>query len=693
MKAKLCKQFQYGEHIVKLETGELANQASGSVLVNMGGTIVLATIVVSDNCKEGQSFFPLTVDYIEKGYAVGKFPGGYIKRENRASNHEVLIARIIDRSLRPLFPKDFYHDTHLIVQVLALNSAVTSDVVALLAASTTVMLAGLPIKSPLAGIRVGYIEDNFVINPKLSDMDNSQLDLFVSSTSDSVVMVESKADEIAENIMLDAIYFAQDNLKEVINNLVSFIAEVDPKPFEYIKTDSSSMYDKLKGLVYEKLCAAYSIVEKPARTAALTEIRSDLLKQFEDEEEHLIGVALHQLEATIVRSSILDGNTRIDGRKTTDIRPIDIKVDYLEGVHGSALFTRGETQALCTVTLGTKNDEQSVDIISGGYSEKFMLHYNFLPFSTGEVGRLGPPKRREIGHGNLAKRALSSVIPDCNKFPYTIRVVSEILESNGSSSMATVCGGCLSLLSAGVPVKKHVAGVAMGLILEGNKFAVLTDILGDEDHLGDMDFKVAGTRDGITALQMDIKTIGITRPIMHVALQQAIEGRMYILNLMEEAISEPNNFVDGVPLIEVIKINPNKIKDLIGRGGSVIKDIINKTNCSVDISEDGVVNIVGVKREFIDHALSIISDIMFEVEINSVYDGSVIKILERNAGIIVSLPGSKDGFVHVSQISNERISDVREVIKEGQMVKVKVVSIDERGRIRLSMKSVQQVDE
>lgn len=690
---KKTKTFNYGKHKVTLETGELACQATSSVLVRMNDTVVLVTVVAEEKAKEGQDFFPLTVDYFEKNYAVGKIPGGYLKRETKPADHEILVARLIDRPIRPLFPEEFYNEIHLVAQVLSLDPEVSSDVPSLIGASAALCLSGVPFKGPIAGARVGYINEEFVLNPSNEELETSLLDLMVAGTKNAVLMVESEASELPEDIMLNAIMFGHEALQTAINAIQEFVAEVNPVVWDYAPlAHDEELKHKVEAIATQDLTEAYAIRTKQMRKTKIDEVKTKLLAELikSDEDgvlEGKINTYFDNLAAKIVRSKILRGEPRIDGRDTKTVRPISIQLGLLPRTHGSAVFTRGETQALAVTTLGTKMDEQAIDAIAGLYYDRFMLHYNFPPFSTGEAGRMGPPKRREVGHGNLAKRALKAVLPDSKAFPYSIRIVSEILESNGSSSMATVCGGCLSLMDAGVPIKDHVAGIAMGLIMEGNKFAILTDILGDEDHLGDMDFKVAGTEKGITALQMDIKIAGITRPIMHVALQQAREARLHILNLMKEAILYPKVLSERVPRLHSLQINPDKIKDVIGKGGSTIKSIIAETGATIDINEEGLVTIASVSAEGLEKAKLRIENIVAEAKLGEIYDGIVTKILERNMGIMVSILGGREGFVHISQIANERIDDVRKYVREGSAVKVKVVEFDDRGRMRLSIRA------
>lgn len=689
---KITKKFTYGKHEVTLETGVLARQASASVLVTVDETVVLVTVVANKEAKEGQDFFPLTVDYFEKTYAIGKIPGGFLKRDGRQANHEILVCRLIDRPIRPLFPEGFYNEIQIVAQVLSLNPEVSSDIPAIIGASAALCLAGVPFKGPVGAARVGYINNEFVLNPSVAELAESSLDLVVAGTKHAVLMVESEAKELPEDIMLAAVMYGHQESQVVIEAINEFVREVNPVVWEWTPpVKDEALINQIKELAYSDLVEAYNIRQKQARYNRVNEIKDGVLAKVVTEESGInantVKNYLFELESNIVRTKILNGEPRIDGRDTRTVRPIDIQLGLLPRTHGSALFTRGETQALGVITLGTKMDEQLVDAIAGSYSERFMLHYNFPPFSTGECGRLGAPKRREIGHGNLAKRALGAVLPDPEVFPYSLRVVSEVLESNGSSSMATVCAGCLSMMEAGVPIKDHVAGVAMGLILDGNKFAILTDILGDEDHLGDMDFKVAGTEKGVTALQMDIKIEGISKPIMQVALQQAREGRIHILDLMKKALPYPKMLSERVPRLYTLKINPEKIKDVIGKGGSVIKGIIAETGATIDITDEGVVTIASNSRESADKARSIIENIVTEAVLGEIYEGKVTRILDRNMGAMVAILGGREGFVHVSQIANERINNVSDYLREGQEVKVKVVEFDDRGRMRLSIKA------
>ena len=690
---KVVKTFQYGKHTVSLETGVMARQASASVLVTIDETVVLVTVVAKKEVKPGQDFLPLTVDYFERSYAVGKVPGGFLKRDGRPADHETLIARLIDRPIRPLFPEGFYNEMQVVATVLSLNPEVRSDIAALIGASAAMCLSGVPFKGPIGAARVGYIDGEFVLNPTRTEQETSLLDLVVAGTKQAVLMVESEAKELPEDVMLAGVMFGHENMQTVINAINELVAEVNPIVWDYVEPAKDEvLIAQIKELAYADLVSAYDIRQKQARSSKLSEVKANVLAKLINADNtglvNTVNNHLFDIESKIVRDKILNGEPRIDGRDTRTVRPININVGLLPRTHGSTLFTRGETQALGVATLGsTKMDEQLIDAISGSYSDKFMLQYNFPPFSTGECGRLGAPKRREIGHGNLAKRALKAILPSQEAFPYSLRIVSEVLESNGSSSMATICAGCLALMDAGVPIKDHVAGVAMGLILDGNKFAILTDILGDEDHLGDMDFKVAGTENGVTALQMDIKIEGISKPIMQVALQQAREGRIHILGLMKEALPYPKLLSDLVPRMYTMKINPEKIKDVIGKGGSVIKAIIADTGASIDISDEGVVTIASSLRDNADRARSIIEGIVAEAILGEIYDGKVTRLLDRNMGAMVAIMGGREGFVHISQIANERVNNVSDYLKEGQDVKVRVVEFDDRGRMRLSVKA------
>lgn len=691
---KHTKTFQYGSHTVTLETGEIARQASAAVKVSMGDTVVLVTVVAAKDIKAGQDFFPLTVDYIEKTYAAGKIPGGFFKREGKPSEKEILTSRLIDRPIRPLFPEGFYHDVQIVAMVVSLDPEIDSDIPSMIGASAALVLSGVPFAGPIGAARVGYIDGEYVLNPTKTQLEKTQLDLVVAGTAKAVLMVESEAMELSEEVMLGSVVFGHEQMQTVINAINEFADEVNPVVWDWTPPEpNAELIAKIKEIAGADIQAAFKIRQKQARTQQLNDawakVESALITEDTDTlAANEIRNIFHNLEAEVVRTQILNGEPRIDGRDTRTVRPINIKTNVLPRTHGSALFTRGETQALAVTTLGTQKDEQIIDALSGEYTDRFMLHYNFPPYSTGEVGRVGSPKRREIGHGRLAKRALLAVLPPQEEFNYSIRVVSEITESNGSSSMASVCGGCLSLLSAGVPLKAHVAGIAMGLILEGNKFAVLTDILGDEDHLGDMDFKVAGTADGVTALQMDIKIQGITKEIMQIALNQAKEGRMHILGLMKQAIEKPQEMSDFAPRLFTMKIHPDKIRDVIGKGGETIRTLTKETNTEISIDDDGVVVIAATSNEAAEAAKSRIEAITAEVEVGKVYDGTVIKLLDNNVGAIVSVLPGKDGMVHISQIAHERVKNVADYLQVGQSVKVKALEIDDRGRVKLSIKAL-----
>jgi polyribonucleotide nucleotidyltransferase len=687
------KSFSYGRHEVTLETGEIARQAHGAVMVDMDGTSVLVTVVGAKDVKPGQDFFPLTVDYQERTYAAGKIPGGFFKREGRPSEKEILTSRLIDRPLRPLFPEGFYNEVQIVATVMSSNAEIDADIPAMLGASAALAISGIPFDGPIGAARVGYIDGNYVLNPTATELKTTQLDLVVAGTDTAVLMVESEAQQLSEEVMLGAVVFGHDQMLAAINAINELAEEVAPEMWDWSATEKDAeLVAKIAELAEADVRKAYQIKQKQARYAQVDEIRSRVVAAVSgegadsDRINHIKNL-FQDLEAKIVRGQILDGEPRIDGRDTRTVRPITIRTGVLPRTHGSALFTRGETQALVVSTLGTARDEQKIDALQGEYSDRFMLHYNFPPYSTGETGRVGTPKRREIGHGRLAKRALVAVLPDAADFGYSMRVVSEITESNGSSSMASVCGGCLSLMDAGVPLKDHVAGIAMGLIKEGNRFAVLTDILGDEDHLGDMDFKVAGTETGVTALQMDIKINGITKDIMQAALSQAKEGRMHILGIMKEAVGKPREELsDFAPRMITMKINPEKIRDVIGKGGAVIRALTEETGTSIDIGEDGTVTIACMSSEAGELAKKRIADITAEVEVGRTYDGTVLKLLDFGA-IVSVLPG-KDGLLHISQIAHERVNTVADHLKEGQAVKVKVLEADEKGRLRLSMKAL-----
>ncbi|MFZ6730758.1 polyribonucleotide nucleotidyltransferase [Undibacterium sp. Ji42W] len=693
---KITKTFQYGQHQVTLETGEIARQASGAVLVSIEDTVVLATVVARKDAKPGQDFFPLTVDYMEKTYAAGRIPGGFFKREGRPSEKETLTSRLIDRPIRPLFPEGYLNEVQVIIHVLSVNPEIDPDIAAMIGASAAISVAGIPFSGPVGAARVGYIDGQYVLNPTATQLKQSKLDLVVAGTEQAVLMVESEAQQLSEEIMLGAVVFGHEQMKAVINAIHELVRDGGKPEVQWAPAAKNEPLIAAVSAVAEPLLrAAYQTKEKQARTeqlkAATSTVAAALAEQATAKGEAApdsseVGNILFDLEAKIVRSQILDGEPRIDGRDTRTVRPISIRTGVLPRTHGTALFTRGETQALVIATLGTARDEQKIDALMGEYSDRFMLHYNMPPFATGETGRVGTPKRREIGHGRLAKRALQAALPDPEDFSYSVRLVSEITESNGSSSMASVCGGCLALMDAGVPMKAHVAGIAMGLIKDGNKFAVLTDILGDEDHLGDMDFKVAGTAEGITALQMDIKIQGITKEIMQVALAQAKEGRIHILGKMQEAVPVgKSELSDFAPRLITVKINPEKIRDVIGKGGAVIRALTEETGTQIDISDEGVVTIASVDAAAGQEAKRRIEELTAEVEVGKIYEGTVLKLLDFGA-IVQIMPG-KDGLLHISQIANERVNAVADYLKEGQQVRVKVLETDDRGRFKLSMKA------
>ncbi len=689
---KVSKTFQWGPHSVTMETGEIARQATGAVLVDIEGTVVLATVVAKTDAKGGQDFFPLTVDYTEKSYAAGRIPGSFFKREGRPSEAEILTCRLIDRPIRPLFPDGFYNEVQVIVHVVSLNPEVQADIAAMIGTSAALSISGIPFDGPIGAARVGYVNGEYVLNPGKTELASSRLDLVVAGTEAAVLMVESEADQLSEEVMLGAVVYGHDQGKIAIAAINDLVRDAGKPDWNWKPPAKNEAFiAKVAGLAEEPLRAAYQIRSKQARTQACREASANVMAALEAEGAAFdkVGVEtlLFEIEARIVRGQILSGEPRIDGRDTRTVRPIEIRNSVLPRAHGSSLFTRGETQALVVATLGTERDAQRIDALSGDYEDRFMLHYNMPPFATGEAGRFGSPKRREIGHGRLAKRALLAALPKKEDFPYTLRVVSEITESNGSSSMASVCGGCLALMDAGVPMKAHIAGIAMGLIKEGNRFAVLTDILGDEDHLGDMDFKVAGSAGGITALQMDIKIQGITKEIMQVALAQAKEARLHILGKMVEAMGVAKAEVSVfAPRLYTMKINPDKIRDVIGKGGSTIRALTEETGCTIDIGEDGTITIASVDADKAEFAKRRISEITAEAEIGKVYEGAITKILDFGA-LVNILPG-KDGLLHISQIAHQRVEAVTDFLKEGQIVKVKVLETDEKGRIKLSMKAL-----
>ena len=689
---KVTKTFKWGQHTVTMETGEIARQASGAVLVNMDDTVVLATVVGSKQAKAGQDFFPLTVDYIEKTYAAGKIPGSFFKREAKPSELETLTSRLIDRPIRPLFPEGFYNDVHVVIHTISLNPEVDADIVAMIATSAALAVSGIPFNGPIGAARVGYINGEYVLNPGQTQRKDSLMDLVVAGTETAVLMVESEAQQLPEEVMLGAVVYGHEQGKIAIDAIHDLVREGGKPAWDWTPpAKDEALIAKVTELGEELLRAAYQQRNKQVRTQACREayakVKDALTAQGVEFDAVKVEGMLFDIEARIVRSQILAGEPRIDGRDTRTVRPIEIRTSVLPRTHGSALFTRGETQALVVTTLGTERDAQKIDALAGEFDDSFIFHYNMPPFATGEVGRMGSTKRREIGHGRLAKRALVACLPSKDEFPYTVRVVSEITESNGSSSMASVCGGCLSLMDAGVPMKAHVAGIAMGLIKEDNRFAVLTDILGDEDHLGDMDFKVAGTTNGITALQMDIKIQGITKEIMQVALAQAKEARMHILGKMQEAMGEAKAEISSfAPKLFTMKINPEKIRDVIGKGGATIRALTEETGTQINIEEDGTITIAATDGDKAEAAKKRIEEITAEVEIGKIYEGPIVKILDF--GALVNLLPGKDGLLHISQIAHERVEKVTDYLKEGQVVKVKVLETDDKGRVKLSMKAL-----
>ena len=687
----LKKKFQYGNHEVILETGQIARQANGSVLVNMDGTVVLTT-VVAKNDGQSRDFFPLTVNYQEKTYAAGKIPGGFFKREGRPAEKETLISRLIDRPIRPLFPKEFTHEVQVICTVMSLNTEVDADIPSLIGASAALKIAGVPFQGPLGAARIGYKNSSYILNPSKTELSDSDLDLMVAGTKDGVLMVESEAKMLSEEVMLGAVSFGHNEMQVLINEINSFAEEFGIKDYGWVKPENQNaelekeVYDHYK----ESVTEAYLISDKAERNIKVSDIKKDALEKFNNQEEckkNCIEDSIHDLQKDIVRKNIIAGKPRIDGRDNKTIRNISIEVGKLPKTHGSALFTRGETQAIVVATLGTDRDGQIIDAIDGKYEDKFMLHYNFPPYSVGETGFVGSPKRREIGHGKLAKRSIVPVLPSPEEFPYVIRIVSEITESNGSSSMASVCGSSLSLMDAGVPIKAPVAGIAMGLIKEGDEFVVLSDILGDEDHLGDMDFKVAGTNDGVTALQMDIKINGITEEIMKIALGQAKEGRIHILGEMNKVIQTSRDEVsENAPRFVTIQVKADKVRDVIGKGGATIRSLTEETGAIIDIDDTGLIKISAVDKEAVELAKAKIEQLTADVEVDKIYEGKVAKIMDFGAFVNV-LPG-KDGLVHISQICEERVENVTDKVKEGEIVKVKVLEIDKQGRIKLTMKGL-----
>jgi len=687
------KSMQFGQHTLTIETGEIARQAHGSALVSLDDTVVLVTAVGRKDVKPGQDFFPLTVDYQEKTYAAGKIPGGFFKREGRPSEKETLTSRLIDRPIRPLFPEGFFNEVQVVATVLSIDPEIDSDIPAMIGASAALALSGIPFNGPIGAARVGYLDGEYILNPTKTQLETSEMNLVVAGTTVGVLMVESEAMQLPEDVMLGAVVYGHEQMQAVISLINELADEAGNEPWDWTAPPvDEALIAKVAEIAEKDLNEAFRIKSKSERSARISEIKKAVMAAVLPEGADTMTVntangAFKDLESRIVRNQILSGEPRIDGRDTRTIRPINIRTSVLPRTHGSALFTRGETQALAVATLGTARDEQIIDALQGEYHDRFMLHYNMPPYATGETGRVGTPKRREIGHGRLAKRALIAVLPSAEECPYTMRVVSEITESNGSSSMASVCGGCLALMDAGVPMKAHVAGIAMGLIKDGKRFAVLSDILGDEDHLGDMDFKVAGTETGITALQMDLKIDSISPAIMQKALDQAREGRLHILGFMKSALDTPRDDVSTyAPRMITIKINPEKIRDVIGKGGAVIRALTEETQATIDIQDDGTVTLASAVPGAVDEARRRIEEITAEVEVGKVYEGPVVKILDFGALINV-LPG-KDGLLHISQIANERVNAVTDYLKEGQVVRVKVLETDEKGRMRLSMKAL-----
>ena len=699
---KVTQTFQYGQHTVTLETGEIARQASGAVVVSIEDTVVLATVVGAKNAKPGQDFFPLTVDYVEKTYAAGKIPGGFFKREGRMSEKETLTSRLIDRPLRPLFPEGFYNEVQVIIHVVSVNPEIDPDVAGMIGASAALAISGIPFNGPIGAARVGYIDGQYLLNPTATQLKQSKLDLVVAGTQSAVLMVESEAQELPEDVMLGAVVYGHDAMQAAIGAINELVRQAGKPEWDWQPAPKDeALIAAVTAVAQGPMNDVYQIRQKQQRTeklrAVYADVKAKLIEQAQangQPEPDAVAVenVLFDLEARIVRQQILNGEPRIDGRDTRTVRPIEIRLGVLPRAHGSALFTRGETQALVVATLGTKQDEQIIDAITGDYRDRFLMHYNMPPFATGEAGRFGAPKRREIGHGRLAKRSLVALLPEHQDFQYTIRLVSEITESNGSSSMASVCGGALAMMDAGVPLKAHVAGVAMGLILENDKFAVLTDILGDEDHLGDMDFKVAGTEAGITALQMDIKIQGITKEIMQVALAQAQEGRLHILGKMRQAIDGSRGELSAfAPRMLTMKINPEKIRDVIGKGGATIRALTEETGAQIDISEDGTIVIASADLDRAKEAERRIAELTADVEVGQVYEGSVLRLLDFGA-IVQVLPG-RDGLLHISEIANYRIANINDVLKVGESLRVKVIEADDKGRLRLSVKAIGGIEE
>ena len=690
------KTITWGHEKLTLETGKIARQADSSVIVTYGETVVMANVVYAKEAKAGQDFFPLTVNYQEKYYAAGKIPGGFFKREARPTEKETLTSRLIDRPIRPLFVDGFKNEVQVTCTVLSHDGENDPDIIAMIAASAALTLSGAPFLGPIGAARVGFVDDSYVLNPSIEDMDNirenskQRLDLVVAGTQDAVMMVESEAYELSEKEMLGAVKFGHEQMQKVIELIIGLAEKTAKEPYNFVPLNNDELINKIKSLGEKDIIKAFSIPDKQERQNALSEVKQNVLNNLSDEEleNEELDSCFKKIESSVVRSNILKKGKRIDGRKLDKVRNIETETRFLPRTHGSSLFTRGETQAIVVTTLGTGDDEQIIDALHGEGRSKFLLHYNFPPYSVGETGRAAGPGRREIGHGKLAWRALQAVLPKSSDFPYTIRIVSEITESNGSSSMATVCGASLSMMDAGVPLKSAVAGVAMGLILEGKEYAVLTDILGDEDHLGDMDFKVAGTSEGITSLQMDIKVAGITPEIMEKALEQANKGRIHILEEMSKSISEAGEFSKYAPKIETLKIATDKIREVIGSGGKVIREIVEVSGAKVDINDEGVIKIASNDSDKINKALELIKSIVDEPEVGKIYNGKIVKLMEF--GAFVNFFGKKDGLVHVSQISTERVAHPKDLLKEGQQVKVKLIGFDDRGKVRLSMKTVDQ---
>ena len=686
----IVRKFKYGQHTVTLETGLMARQATAAVMVNVDDTAVFVTVVGAKKAKEGQSFFPLTVNYQERTYAAGRIPGGFFRREGRPSEGETLIARLIDRPVRPLFPEGFLNEVQVIATVVSVNPQVSPDIVAMIGTSAALSLSGIPFNGPIGAARVGFINDQYVLNPTMDELKESRLDLVVAGTKGAVLMVESEAGLLSEEQMLGAVMFGHEQQQVVIENINSLVAEAGKPKWEWnAPAVNQELYAQVEALASSRLGDAYRITDKQERYAQVDVIKSDVIEalkaQNEDLDESDVKDMLGSIEKNVVRSRVLRGEPRIDGREKDMIRGLDVRTGVLPRTHGSALFTRGETQALVAATLGTARDAQNIDELTGERTDSFLFHYNFPPYSVGETGMVGSPKRREIGHGRLAKRGVLAVMPDQADFPYTVRIVSEITESNGSSSMASVCGASLALMDAGVPIKAAVAGIAMGLVKDGDNFVVLSDILGDEDHLGDMDFKVAGSREGISALQMDIKIEGITREIMKAALSQAKGARLHILGVMEQAIGAPRGDISQfAPRIHTIKINPEKIKDVIGKGGSVIRALTDETGTTIEIEDDGTVKIAATDGEKAKHAIRRIEEITADVEVNRVYTGKITRIVDF--GAFVAIVGGKEGLVHISQIADKRVEKVSDYLQLGQEVQVKVMEVDRQGRIRLSIK-------